>query len=322
MSRTSKKRCRNTRQSPTPAQSTPSAIKNCPTEIWGRIFTLACVDDGFTGRSLSRVSRYIMEASKPYKYQCLAVKDHQLRPLALVFKKLPADKRRVRCLFLAQAGWEPRYGGRATEFFIKDRNRLLKMVAPTLEKLEIGCFYYPFFLPFELPVLVDLTLYGSFDNTAPTTKKILICYPALKHLQLEWFPLPSCEATFLSILHATAPILSTIRLSVSFSSGTMTTFSTLKARLPIQKIILQPHASSVHNVFYQAWRPEYLRNLRKNGRTDDALVLLKTRPGQTPQFRADAARERWSEVCAGRTNYWEPTEEELDSGVLASISAA
>jgi hypothetical protein len=102
----------------------------------------------------------------------------------------------------------------------------------------------------------------------------------------------------------------------------MTTLSTLNARLPIQKFILQPHASSVHNVFYQAWRPGYLRNLRKNGRTDDALVLLKTRPNQTPQFRADAARERWSEVCAGRTNYWEPTEEELDSEVLAAIGAA
>src|ERR1700733_10889852 len=146
MDRKSKNHHRDTHHTPTPAQSTRSAIKNCPTEIWGRIFSLACVDDGFTGRSLSRVSRYIKEASKPYKYQCLAVKDHQLRPLALVFKKLPADKRRVRCLFLSQAGWESRYWGRA-EFFITDKNRLLKMIAPTLEKLEIGCFYYRFRLP-------------------------------------------------------------------------------------------------------------------------------------------------------------------------------
>src|SRR6202042_1299598 len=129
---------------------------------------------------------------------------------------------------------------------------LLKIVAPTLEKLDICCFYYRFPLPFELPVLVDLTLYGQFDNARTT--KVLMCYPALKHLQLEWPPQPSYEATLISMLHAQAPFLSKIRLSVFFNSGTMAPFSTLKASLPIQKIILQPPPSSVHNAVHQAWR--------------------------------------------------------------------
>jgi hypothetical protein len=305
MTKTSKKRRRDTRRSPTLAQSTPSAIENCPTEIWGRIFSLACVDDGFTGRSLSRVSRYIMEASSPYKYQCIAVKDHQFRPLTLVLKKLPADKRRVQCLFLAQVSnsW------RNSEFFITDKNRLLKMVAPTLEKLEIVCYYYRFPLPFELPVLVDLTLYGRFDNT---TTKIITCFPALKHLEVESFPFPDYEPTLISILRATAPILSVIRLSVSFNPGTMATFSTLRASLPIQKIIFRPHASFVSHEFYQVWRTEYLQNLRKNGRSDDGLIPLKPGPTQSLEFRTNAASKRWSEACAGRINYWEPSEGELD----------
>ena len=248
---TLKKRCLGTYQSTTLAQSPSSAINNCPTEIWGKIFSLACVDDGFTGRSLSRVSRYIMEASNPYKYQCLAVKDHQLRPLALVFKNLPADKRRVRCLFLAQAGWESTYWRRA-EFFITDKNRLLKMIAPTLEKLDIWRMYYRLPLPFQLPALVDLTLHGQIDDSVRTTK-LLMCYPALQHLQLGWFPTHIHEATLLSMLHATAPILSTIRLSMCFTTGTTPIFSTMKTTLPIKKIILHPFTTSAHDVLYQAW---------------------------------------------------------------------
>ena len=149
-----------------------------------------------------------------------------------------------------------------------------------------------------------------------------MCYPALQHLQLGWFPTHIHEATLLSMLHATAPTLSTIRLSVFFTSGTTSIFSTMKTTLPIKKIILHPFAASAHDVLYQDWRNEYLRNLRKNGQSDDSLVLLKSKPTQTLQLRAVLARERWSEACAGRINYWEPTEGELDPEVLASISAA
>jgi len=320
MGRKSKRR-RDPRQTLTPAASIRFAIKDCPAEIWGRIFSLACVDDGFTGRSLSRVSRYIMEASKPYKYQCLAVKDHQLRLLALILRKLPADLRRVRCLFITQACLEKNRWGARSEFFLTDKNRILKMVAPTLEKLEIGCFYYRFPLPFQLPVLVDLTLHGQHDGMKPLTK-VLVCYPALRRLQLEWFPSSNYDVYFVPLLNVTAPSISIIRLSTSFSSETTAAFSALKTKLQIQKILFQPHASWEYNMVYQAWRAGYLRNLRTNTQKDDGLVLLKVRTAQTPHHRASAAKARWLEACAGRTDYWEPTEEELDSEVLAASSAA
>src|ERR1700733_11059411 len=227
MNRKSKKQRRDTHHTPTPAQSMRSAIKNCPTEIWARIFSLACIDDGFTGRSLSLVSRYIMEASKFYKYQCLAVKDHQLRPLALVFKKLSADARRVRCLFLSQASWESGFGARHKgAFFLTDKNRLLKMVAPTLEKLEIGCFLYRFPLPFQLPVLVDLTIHGTCEHNIPMTT-IPVCYPALRHLQLYLFPTAFYPSTLLPMFCAALPTLSVVRSSLLFNSETMATLSTL-----------------------------------------------------------------------------------------------
>jgi hypothetical protein len=310
MDRKSKKHHRDTHHTPTPAQSARSAIKNCPTEIWGRIFSLACVDNGFTGRSLSLVSRYIMEASKFYKYQCLAVKEHQLRPLALVLKKLPADSRRVRCLFLTQTSWKLGYRGRDRgEFFLTDKNRLLKMVALTLENLEIDCYTYRFPLPFQLPVLVDLTIHGTCQHNVTT--KIPVCYPALRYLRLDWFPTSAFYRSLLiPMLCAAAPALSAVRLSLSFDSETMAALSALKTKLKIKKIIIEPHDASLHT--YQIWKAGYLRDIRNNGRSDDGLVLLKPRLRKTQHFRATDARERWSEACAGRTNYWEPNEEDID----------
>ncbi|KAI0062658.1 hypothetical protein BV25DRAFT_593406 [Artomyces pyxidatus] len=48
-------------------------MDRCPPEIHSLIFALACSDDGFTGRSLSSVSRYIRQASAPYHWQSLVV---------------------------------------------------------------------------------------------------------------------------------------------------------------------------------------------------------------------------------------------------------
>lgn len=43
-------------------------MRTCPPEIHGYIFSLACSDDGYTGRSLSSVSRYVRLVSAPYQW--------------------------------------------------------------------------------------------------------------------------------------------------------------------------------------------------------------------------------------------------------------
>ncbi|KIP10196.1 hypothetical protein PHLGIDRAFT_101534 [Phlebiopsis gigantea 11061_1 CR5-6] len=48
-------------------------MDRCPPEIHARIFAYACTDDGTTGCSLARVSRYIREVSLPYQWQCIAL---------------------------------------------------------------------------------------------------------------------------------------------------------------------------------------------------------------------------------------------------------
>lgn len=48
-----------------------------PPEIWMEIFTYACTDTGITGRSLSMVSRFFHEASRPVKLQNIAIHGHE-----------------------------------------------------------------------------------------------------------------------------------------------------------------------------------------------------------------------------------------------------
>ncbi|KAF7967344.1 hypothetical protein HWV62_34679 [Athelia sp. TMB] len=45
-----------------------------PVELWRPIFMMACVDDGTTGCSLSRVSKYIRDVSAPFRYYSVGIK--------------------------------------------------------------------------------------------------------------------------------------------------------------------------------------------------------------------------------------------------------
>jgi len=44
-----------------------SIINSCPPEIWSQIFYRACIDTGFTGRSISATSRYSTRLPKKKK---------------------------------------------------------------------------------------------------------------------------------------------------------------------------------------------------------------------------------------------------------------
>ena len=63
-----------------------------PVEIWQLIFSLACTDDGSTGRSLSLVSTHFRDISAPFKYQSIAI-THWSKIIAFsqFFFKLPSD---------------------------------------------------------------------------------------------------------------------------------------------------------------------------------------------------------------------------------------
>ena len=72
-----------------------------PVEIWHLIFSLACTDDGSTGRSLSLVSTYFRDISAPFKYQSIAI-THWSKIIAFsqFFFKLPASQKKTLFLFV------------------------------------------------------------------------------------------------------------------------------------------------------------------------------------------------------------------------------
>ncbi|KAJ6581841.1 hypothetical protein B0H19DRAFT_1116686 [Mycena capillaripes] len=70
-------------------------------EICAHIFHFACRDSGYTGRSLSLVSRYIHEASKPAKLQSIALFGRaQILAFAELLDQTPAHLRATRYLFI------------------------------------------------------------------------------------------------------------------------------------------------------------------------------------------------------------------------------
>lgn len=73
-----------------------------PLEIWSRVFSYACSDDGRTGRSLSRVSLYFYNASKIAKLQSLAIVGQcQIKGCAVMLGNTPPRFCRVYNLFIS-----------------------------------------------------------------------------------------------------------------------------------------------------------------------------------------------------------------------------
>ncbi|KAF5343564.1 hypothetical protein D9758_012960 [Tetrapyrgos nigripes] len=73
-----------------------------PPEILDLIVSHACRDNGYTGRSLSLVSRSIRNLSQPTKLQSISIIGYdQLHSFALLLENTPASLRRVRFLFIS-----------------------------------------------------------------------------------------------------------------------------------------------------------------------------------------------------------------------------
>lgn len=84
-----------------PYQSLPLTMDRCPAELWEIIFILSCTDNGFTGRSLSLVSRFFNNASKPYKYHSIALCGiAEILSFSNLIKILPYERLQVHHLLL------------------------------------------------------------------------------------------------------------------------------------------------------------------------------------------------------------------------------
>lgn len=199
-------------------------MDRCPSEICGEIYSFACRDDGTTGRSLSLVSRFIHETSRPYKFQSVTIVGHkQLFAFADLIENTPSELRRVQCIFISAHSRHTTSNPRALSPEYTQRReaysavkRILRAIAEWVKVIHVFfVFYRPFvLLPVELPVLEELVLHGPLETSADHDLKIE--FKSLKHLHLT----SSCAPSYLmqQILKLT-PSLIHLCISASDRSG-------------------------------------------------------------------------------------------------------
>ena len=82
-----------------------SGLEGCPPEVLAHLFDLACRDDGTTGRSPSRTSRYIRSASASYHFRSILVRSPaQLFKLDSTLANVEPERKRTKflCILLTR----------------------------------------------------------------------------------------------------------------------------------------------------------------------------------------------------------------------------
>ncbi|KAJ6484960.1 hypothetical protein DFH09DRAFT_1211231 [Mycena vulgaris] len=120
-------------------------LDQIPAEICAHVFDFACRDSGYTGRSLSLVSRYIRATSEAAKLQSIAlVNRRQILAFAALLESIPPKRRTTRYLFVNGQETEEEMSevmDAAYKEFHKvelDRKRLAALLPATDERMKIS----------------------------------------------------------------------------------------------------------------------------------------------------------------------------------------
>ncbi|KIK59301.1 hypothetical protein GYMLUDRAFT_44667 [Collybiopsis luxurians FD-317 M1] len=206
-------------------------MDRCPPEICHLIFCFACTDGGYTGRSLSAVSKSIRSISRPTMLQSMSIIGYnQLVAFLNILEQEQAQTqqqhsdepdrpslRHVKYLFISAHARNTAVDPKALtpEFSRKARayeafERILRIIAPTIRVLHVFFIFYRTFLllPLSLPVLQELSLHGPIN--CPSVNGEPSIFPALRHLHIS-SPFPPRYLT--GKLARIAPELKHFRLS-------------------------------------------------------------------------------------------------------------
>ena len=172
-------------------------MERCPVEILHLIFSLACTDEGETGRALARVSKCIHAASREHAYQSVAIYgSYQLSSFCTLIESLQPNAPIVRHLFLSDRPreWtEHRSSELQSEkdekhsLFIDTSfrqreptssliSRILRAIEPTLLTLALFLFdqYDIHPLAVRLSNLAELTMLSSTLRSSHTPRAALL----------------------------------------------------------------------------------------------------------------------------------------------------
>ncbi|KIM92125.1 hypothetical protein PILCRDRAFT_112743 [Piloderma croceum F 1598] len=308
-------------------------LERCPPELARHIFQLACTDTGYTGRSLSLVSRYIHATSKPVKLRCICVRGlRQMEAFATILENTAPEFRRVRdlCITDHRKRLFAVEGEIITEEVVKEMpimvtedakvkvtdledvrsdalRRIISMVAPSIVTLSIYfavCARAHCKIPFPLPRLVELTTLLNFKtiDLAVFTLESFRPYPSLRRWNtngLNVYP----DYLFGHITRV-APALTHLRLAniVECSEGLERALDPhykgweerVMLPLTITKVIIQPST---------LWDLEFSRIIfaKQKGR-----IVLENYSDNTIYGRegAEEAEKQWLDRIHGGRGCW------------------
>lgn len=163
-----------------------------PVELWLNILPLACTDGGYTGGSLSLVSRYVRDMARHLRYQSVSLIGHKhVQAFAgLVASKSPMN---IRHLFLSVevpssndvplSG--PNYAKLMQNLTISFLT-ILRAAAPTLLTLFVHTTPIIIVNTFGIhfPLLEDLSL-NTLTSTGSSSSRKRDDFPSLRRLQLR-----------------------------------------------------------------------------------------------------------------------------------------
>jgi hypothetical protein len=295
-----------------------------PPEICHKIFTYACLDNGFTGRSLSLVSKYITETSKPTRFQSIAIQGHeQISKFAVILERTPPHLRHVRHLFVStqsqvKGTWRrlgpvvDAYGRDVTQEgqWRKQENdisaaiqRILLCIAPTVQTLALFLMYEwrSMLLSVPLPCLTELTIRGSYF--LPSTGVPLVFFESFRYLHIgERRNVLSEDLRYIS---KAAPSLTHLRFTGTDSVDSLCTISPTVTNIVIQNSIppFPGHCGTHYESYLYVIQPLEKQIMEQN---DSRFIYLKapTRRLGEDQQKGEAVLEQWLERMHGGQGCW------------------
>ncbi|KAJ7121291.1 hypothetical protein C8R43DRAFT_76735 [Mycena crocata] len=293
-------------------------MQTIPPEIWSDVFCFACTDDGSTGRALSTVSRAVHTISKPHKYQSVcAVGRNQLLKLLEVLSVLSPSARKVRYFFVA--GLDESLDRESPDINLAGNRRqlpvdtvekvlpqILDLLSPNLLALHIHrtkIVRQSLFLKMEMPVLLELALYGPFNSTQSTILPAQVSFPSLRKVHIHHFGYH--PAKFLHHIAQAAPLLAHLRVPQrSFSAYEIQValgmlqpaavaspeVSQLPPSLERLVIELDPVPSSLDSWASNIRSEQFFRKFQKISERDARVSLVNGRNGW---ISVEEAKEVW-----------------------------
>jgi len=308
-------------------------MDRCPVELWLKIFAIACTDDGFTGRSLSLVSRYIRDTSKSFKLQSVAICGlRQTVEFAALVTKTP--RCHARHLYICDGTCRSHADDNERSVDAHTRQEALSTsistiiaaVSPTLWTLSLYgnlSWVRPVALRTGpntfLPFLTDLTiqcdgLYAHEDGHQPDAS--FSSFPTLPSLRYLNIPSDLPASDLLANIPHFAPYLTHIRLPGMLYSGLERALNLIRrpdeepvSQFPqtMEKVYIHTEplpirAGSFHVLFSRS-----LSFSQWIAAKDDRVVLLQATPHLVGRDLCHHLKREWLDRIDGGNGCWDET---------------